>query len=321
MMTDVERLNSKRMIISTVVCLIEARGVVKTFGKTKALDGFDLSVRKNTVHALVGPNGSGKSTAVKIISGELRPDTGSVLIDGMPIASKEVQRMVSQVPDICRVPDNQTPGVLLWKHGKSLRLAREEIGYRIDVLSGMLGLETAMDTKIGELSRGMKRRVSIAMALITDASVILMDGSLSELDPLFCAELINGLRSAGDKTILLTSNNMDMLDRLCDGVTIIKDGATLLNESMSSVREKIGRPAVTLRVSPLNQSRLVQALNKLLFINQIYAGDGLVTAEVDEIIHIPGIIRHASSLTEIYEARQTMTSLEDLYRSFFEPAQ
>ncbi len=178
-----------------------------------------------------------------------------------------------------------------------------------------------MDTKIGELSRGMKRRVSIAMGLFTDASVILMDGSLSELDPIFCGHLINKLRSSGDKTILLTSNNMDMLDRICDGVTIIKDGATLLNESMSSVREKIGRPAVTLRVSPLSQARLVQSINQQLFVNHTYVGEGMVTVEVDDIIHIPGVIRHASAFTEIYEARQTMTSLEDLYRSFFEGAQ
>jgi ABC-2 type transport system ATP-binding protein len=59
----------------------------------------------------------------------------------------------------------------------------------------------------------------------------------------------------------------------------------------------------------------------LLFVNQIYSGDGLVTIEVDDIIHIPGVIRHASSMTEIYEARQTMTSLEDLYCSFFSDAQ
>ena len=140
-MTNVERLNSKRTIISTVVSLIEAHGIVKTYGKIKALNGFDLSVKKNTVHALVGPNGSGKSTAVKILSGELKPDSGSVLIDGMPVASKEVQRMVSQVPDICQVPDNMTTSALLWKHGKTCRLAKEEIGYRIDVLTGMLGID------------------------------------------------------------------------------------------------------------------------------------------------------------------------------------
>ncbi|HUL62210.1 MAG TPA: ABC transporter ATP-binding protein, partial [Methanocella sp.] len=177
-----------------------------------------------------------------------------------------------------------------------------------------------MGRRLGELSLGIKRRVSIGMALITDASVILMDGALAELDPLFCGELIDGLRETGDKTLLLTSNNMDLIDRLCDGVTIIKEGATLLDETMSSIREKIGRPAVTLRVSPLNQGRLVQAINQQLYVNHTYTGDGLVTVEVDDIIHIPAVIRHAASFTEIYEARQTMTGLEDLYRTFFADA-
>ncbi len=316
-----QRLNSKRAIIHTVVGVIEVHGLVKTYGKVRALNGFDLSVRKNTVHALVGPNGSGKSTAVKVLAGEVKPDTGSAIINGLSVSSPELKGMVARVPDICRIPDNQTPRTLLWKHGKACRLAREDITYRADVLAGMLEIAPFMDTKIGELSRGMKRRVSIAMGLFTDASVILMDGSLSELDPIFCATLINNLRSTGDKTILLTSNNMDMLDRICDGVTIIKEGATLLNESMTSVREKIGRPAITLRVSPLSQARLVQSINQQLFVNHTYAGEGIVTVEVDDIIHIPGVIRHASAFTEIYEARQTMTSLEDLYRSFFEEPQ
>ncbi|MGA9141179.1 MAG: ABC transporter ATP-binding protein [Methanocella sp.] len=304
-----------------MVGVIEVHGLVKTYGKVRALNGFDLSVRKNTVHALVGPNGSGKSTAVKVLAGEVKPDTGSAIINGLSVSSPELKGMVARVPDICRIPDNQTPRTLLWKHGKACRLAREDITYRADVLAGMLEIAPFMDTKIGELSRGMKRRVSIAMGLFTDASVILMDGSLSELDPIFCATLINNLRSTGDKTILLTSNNMDMLDRICDGVTIIKEGATLLNESMTSVREKIGRPAITLRVSPLSQARLVQSINQQLFVNHTYAGEGIVTVEVDDIIHIPGVIRHASAFTEIYEARQTMTSLEDLYRSFFEEPQ
>ncbi len=92
-----------------MVYVIEVHGLVKTYGKVRALNGFDLSVRKNTVHALVGPNGSGKSTAVKVLAGEVRPDTGSATIDDLPVTSPEMKRMVAQVPDICRIPDNQTP--------------------------------------------------------------------------------------------------------------------------------------------------------------------------------------------------------------------
>lgn len=302
--------------------MIEAHGVVKTYGKIRALNGFDISIKKNTVHALVGPNGSGKSTAVKLLAAEVKPDQGNVTVDGIPVANvREVQRHVSQIPDLCRIPGNQTPKAMLWKHGKQHRIAKEEISYRVDILAEMLGLTTVLDTKIVELSLGMKRRVSLGMGLITDASVILIDGSLAELDPLFCVHFMGHLRSLGDKTILITSNNMDLMDKICDGVTIIKEGATLLNESMSTVREKIGRPAVTLRVSQLSQARLVQSLNQQLFVNHIYTVDGMITVEVDDLIHIPSVIRHAAGFTEIYEARQTMTSLDDLYRSFFEEAQ
>ena len=299
--------------------MIEAHGVVKSYGKVKALNGFELSVRKNTVHALVGPNGSGKSTVIKILAGEVKPDSGNVTINGIPVSNtRELQRQVSQIPDICRIPDNQTPRKMLWKQGKASRIHKEEISYRADVLSEMLGLTSFLDTRIGDLSRGMKRRISLGMGLITDANIILMDGSLAELDPLFCMKFVNDLRTSGDKTILITANNMELLDRICDGVTIIKEGATLLNESMTSVREKIGRPAITLRTSQMNLPRLVQSINQQLFVNRTYVGSDYVTVEVDDIIHIPNVIRQASGQTEIYEARQTMTSLEDLYRSFFE---
>lgn len=299
--------------------MIEAHGVVKSYGKLRALNGFELSARKNTVHALVGPNGSGKSTVIKILAGEIKPDSGNVTINGIPVSNtREVQRQVSQIPDICSIPDNQTPRKMLWKHGKASRIHKEEITYRVDVLSEMLGMTSVLDTRIGELSRGMKRRITLGMGLITDASIILMDGSLAELDPLFCMKFVNDLRTAGDKTILITANNMDLLDKICDGVTIIKDGATLMNESMTSVREKIGRPAITLRTSQMNLPRLVQSINKQLFINRTYVGNDYVTVEVDDIIHIPLVIRQASAMTEVYEARQSMTSLEDLYRSFFE---
>ncbi|WP_424356647.1 ATP-binding cassette domain-containing protein [Methanocella sp. MCL-LM] len=299
--------------------MIEAHGVVKSYGKLRALNGFELSARKNTVHALVGPNGSGKSTVIKILAGEVKPDSGIVTVNGIPVSNtREVQRQVSQIPDICSIPDSQTPRKMLWKHGKVSRIHKEEITYRVDVLSEMLGLTSVLDTRIGELSRGMKRRITLGMGLITDASIILMDGSLAELDPLFCMKFVNDLRAAGDKTILITANNMDLLDKICDGVTIIKDGATLMNESMTSVREKIGRPAITLRTSQMNLPRLVQSINKQLFINRTYVGSDYVTVEVDDIIHIPMVIRQASAMTEVYEARQSMTSLEDLYRSFFE---
>lgn len=301
--------------------MIEARNVVKSYGTTKALDNFEMSVEKNAVHAIVGPNGSGKSTVIKILSMLIRPDSGNVTIDGISINNvRELRPMISVVPELQTIPENRTPRWILENAGKAAKIHREELKYRIDVLSEMLNITAELDRKVGDTSKGIKRRVSLGVSLINDASVILMDGSLAELDPGFSVQFMNALKASRDKTVVLTANNMNFIDKVCDSVTIIKDGATLMNESMLSIREKIGRPGIMLRVSPLNIQKVESVLRHQLYANRIQVGEDYILVEVDDFLHIPNIIRQASAFTEVYEARQTMTSLEDMYHALIEPA-
>jgi ABC-2 type transport system ATP-binding protein len=300
--------------------MIEARNVIKNYGTIRALDNFEMSVEKNAVHAIVGPNGSGKSTVIKILSTLIKPDSGEVTIDGISISNvREIRPMISVVPELQAVPENKTPRWLLEGAGKAARLSREESKYRIDVLSELLGITADLDKKVGDTSKGIKRRVSLGIALINDASIILMDGSLAELDPGFSVHFMNSLKASRDKTIVLTANNMNFIDKVCDSVTIIKDGSTLMNESMLSIREKIGRPGILLRVSPINIQKVESVLRHQIYANRIQVGEDYLLVEVDDYLHIPNIIRQASAFTEVYEARQTMTSLEDLYHAFIEP--
>lgn len=300
--------------------MIEAHGVIKNYGKVRALNNFELSVKKNTIHALVGPNGSGKSTLIKILSTEIKPDSGDITIDDIPITNvKEIKEMVSVIAGISSLPERNTTKNLLIGAAKSNRISGEEMSYRIEVLSDMLGLEDDLDRKIGELSRGMKRRVTFGMSLIKDPDVLLIDGALAELDPGFSIKFLNTIKALGDKTILLTANNMNLIDRYCDGVAIINNGTTLLNETMLSIRQKISRPAVTFKVSPINRTKLETALRQQIFVNKTVSMDDSVLVEVDDILHIPSVIRQAATFTEIYEVRQTMSSLEDLYHTFIEP--
>jgi ABC-2 type transport system ATP-binding protein len=155
------------------------------------------------------------------------------------------------------------------------------------------------------------------MALIKDSPVLLMDGSLAELDPAFSIKFMHMIHDLGDKTVLLTANNVNLVDKVCDGVTIIKDGTTLLNESMVSIREKIGRPGVTFKVGMLNLNKFENAMRQQIFVNKVYSKGDSVIVEVDDMLRVPGLIRYASGIAEIFDARQTVTSLEDLYHSFF----
>lgn len=300
--------------------MIEARNIFKDYGNIRALDNFEMRVEKNAVHAIVGPNGSGKSTLIKILSTEIKPDAGDITIAGISLNNvKEVRSMISLVPDLQAIPDNKSPRKLFEGAGKASRLPAEEVGYRIDVLSELLGIEQDMDKKVGEASKGIKRRVSLGISLFNDASLLLMDGSLSELDPGFSVHFMNALKSSKDKTIVLTANNMNLIDKVCDSVTIIKDGAMLMNETMSSIREKLGRTGIMLRVSPINIQKVESVLRHQIYANRIQVGEDYILVEVDDYVHVPNIIRQASAFTEVYEARQTMASLEDLYHAFIEP--
>jgi ABC-2 type transport system ATP-binding protein len=300
--------------------MIEARNVVKSYGTIKALDNFEMTVEKNAVHAIVGPNGSGKSTAIKILSTEVRPDSGDVTIEGISVANvKEVRPMISVVPDLHEIPDKKSPRAILEGAGKASRLPREEVKYRIDVLAEILDIGPFMDKRVGETSKGIKRRVSLGIALINDASVVLMDGSLAELDPGFSVRFMNSLKETRDRTVVLTANNMSFINEVCDSITILRDGSTLMNENMSAIREKIGRPGIILRVSPINIQKVESILRQQIYANRIEAGEDYILVEVDDYLHIPNIIRQASAFTEVYEAKQTMTSLDDLYHAFIEP--
>ncbi|AFD00333.1 ABC-type multidrug transport system, ATPase component [Methanocella conradii HZ254] len=301
--------------------MIEARNVIKRYGSVKALDGFEMSVEKNTVHAIIGPNSSGKTTAIRILSTAIRPDSGEVSIDGISISNvREIRAMISVVPELQAIPDNKPPRKLLEGAGKAAGLSREEVKYRIDVLAELMGIQQYLDKKVVEASRGIKRRVALSIALINDASVILMDGSLAELDPGFSAYFLNFLKESRDKTVVLTTNNISLIEKACDSVTIIKEGATLMNESMSSIRGNIGRPGVMLRVSPINIPKVESVLKNQIYANRIQVGEDYLLIEVDDYLHIPAIIRQASAFADVYEARQTLISLEDIYNAFIEPS-
>ncbi len=300
--------------------MIEARNVTKSYGTVKALENFEMTVDEHAVHAIVGPNGSGKSTLIKILSTMIKPDAGDITIDGISINNvREVRPMISVVPELQTIPDNKTPRAILEGAGKAARLPKEEIKYRIEVLAELLDITGGLDKRVGETSRGIKRRVSLGVSLINDASVLLMDGSLAELDPVFSVRFMNALKANRDKTVVLTANNVNFIDSVCDSVTIIKDGSTVLNESISSIREKIGRPGILLRVSPINIQKVESILRHQIYANRITLGEDYLLVEVDDFLHIPNIIRQASAFTEVYEARQTMTTLEDLYHKFVEP--
>jgi len=223
---------------------IQTTDLVKTFGATRALDGFDLSVPTGQVAGFLGPNGAGKSTAIRVLLGLLRADSGQARILGMDAWSQsvEIHRRVAYVPGETNLWPNLTGGEaidLLTRLGGGTvdRRRRDELLDRF---------ELDPTRKARTYSKGNRQKVALVAAFASGADVLLLDEPTSGLDPLMEAvftDEVRALRHDG-RTVLLSSHILAEVEKLCDTVTIIRAGRDVETGTLAELRH-LTRSTVT----------------------------------------------------------------------------
>ena len=209
--------------------LVEVEDVVRTFGKTPALDGVSLSLRPGEIHALLGPNGAGKTTLVRLLAGLVSPTSGRVRIAGQD-PSRELgalRRQVGLVPSgdrsfYLRISGLENLAFFARLHGLSRRTAV----LRAREALSQVGLEAAGQERVGHYSHGMQKRLSVARALLTRPLLLLVDEATHDLDP-EGAERVRELireRSRGGMAVLWTTQRLDEIRGLADDVTLLHQG-------------------------------------------------------------------------------------------------
>jgi ABC-2 type transport system ATP-binding protein len=214
---------------------ISVSGLVKTFGRTRALDGLELSVRTGEVHGFLGPNGAGKSTTLRVLLGLLRAVAGQVrLLDGDPWRDAvALHRRLAYVPGDVTLWPNLTGGEIIDLLGR-LR-AGIDPRRRADLIARF-----ALDPtkKARAYSKGNRVKVALIAALASDVELLLLDEPTSGLDPLMedvFRTCIADERNKG-RTVLLSSHLLDEVEAICDRVTIIRDGKTVESGSLADLR-------------------------------------------------------------------------------------
>jgi ABC-2 type transport system ATP-binding protein len=253
--------------------VLTLRDVRKTFGKTVAVDGLSLSVRKGEILGLLGPNGAGKSTSVSLSVGLLAPDAGSVVIDGnLDPAKPEVRHKIGVAPQALALYDALSGEENLRFFGEMYGLSGGVLDQRVTWCLEFVGLTDRKDDLAGGYSGGMKRRLNLAAALIHDPELLLLDEPTVGVDPqsrnkIF--ESIEELHRQG-RTIIYTTHYMEEAERLCDRIAIIDAGRLLALGTLNELLAAHGGPPM-LMVKTNGEERRTQTADPLGELNRVAA--------------------------------------------------
>ena len=224
--------------------MIKVEGLTKYYGSKPAAKDISFEVKKGEVFGILGTNGAGKSTTIKMMCGLLKPTRGIIQIGGinlqrMPLKAKS---MMGYLPENPLIYDKLTGAETLELIGNLRKLSSDMIEQRIEYYAKSLGLEEQIYHEVGTYSKGMRQKVAIAMTLIHDPEMILLDEPASGLDPRYTKLLKDWIKnlSANGKTVLLSTHIIEMAETLCDRVAIIDQGMLKTIGTINEIQTSTG---------------------------------------------------------------------------------
>ena len=223
--------------------MITGRDLSKFHGPVPALDRVSFEFGQGRILGVIGHNGAGKTTLLKILAGLIQPSSGELFIDGHAVTGdpEGIKQHIGYLPEESRLYETMKVDEYLTFFGEIYGLPREAIRSRSRELLSWLDLEPD-GKKLGEFSKGMKRKAAIARSLIHDPSILIYDEATSGLDPMtsrHIVEFLGGLRREG-KTIVISAHNLYQVEAICDRILILRRGQRVAWGSMHELREIFG---------------------------------------------------------------------------------
>jgi len=222
--------------------MIEVKGLVKTYGTKRAVDGVTFTVKRGEILGFLGPNGAGKSTTMKMITGFLQPTAGTAIIDGHDVTQDPVavKRRVGYLPESAPAYGEMTVdeflGFIAETRGFRSTSARRN---QVDRAIGLTHLDPVRHQSIETLSKGYKQRVGFAQALLHDPAVLVLDEPTDGLDPNQKNEVRSLIKSmAAEKAVILSTHILEEVEAICTRVIIISQGRVVVDETPAQLQAR-----------------------------------------------------------------------------------
>jgi sodium transport system ATP-binding protein len=225
--------------------VIEVVGLGRTLGKKRVLDGLTFTASTDEVTAFLGPNGAGKTTTIRVLATLLRPDEGSVMINGFDVVEQahEVRRNIGVVTEEAGVLDRLTPREQVTMWGRAHGLSAEHVEERVEQLCQLLSFGEYIDIRCGKLSKGNRQKAAVARALVHEPPVILLDEPTANLDVLATNAILELLKTREirtGRTVLLATHRLEEAEHYADRVVGIADGRTVVTGTPAEIAEQAG---------------------------------------------------------------------------------
>jgi len=311
--------------------VIEAQGLTKSFGTTRALRGIDLAVRRGTVLAVLGPNGAGKTTAVRILSTLLTPDSGTARVNGYDVVrqAQRVRQSIGLTGQYASVDEDLTGRQNLVLFGVLLDLGKRAATARAAELLEWFDLTAAADRQAKTYSGGMRRRLDLAASLVGRPDIIFLDEPTTGLDPSKRGDMWDVIRSlvAAGSTVLLTTQYLDEADVLADDIVVIDHGRVIAHDTAEGLKRIVG--GLTLQVRPSDAADLPAVADLLVAVSSAARADevrkgllavpvsddraltDLVSALATARIGVTELSLHLPSLDEVFFTLTGRTASDD----------
>lgn len=297
---------------------IEVSNLTKFYGNFKALDSISFNVDAGWIYGYLGPNGAGKTTTIRIMLGLLKPHEGKVKINGFDPLLDPVHALksVGYAPELPILPSFFSAIEMLDLTGKMYGLSSQERKKRIDELLNLVGLSEVKKNKIGKYSKGMVQRLSVALALINDPQILIMDEPTIGMDPEATAHFRNLFLNLGKqgKTVFISSHLLDEVQRICTHVGMINKGKILFNGEISQVLEKFTQQWIVEAELETVTPNIVSNLKKLDYVKDVKVEGNKLQIELKERKDLRGEIS-----SEIFKHKGVLLSL-NLHKTTLEEA-
>lgn len=299
--------------------MIEVSNVSRVFGTFRAVNDVSFSIPTGQIVGLLGPNGAGKTTTMRMITGFLKPTSGTIKIDGTDITENPVEskRKIGYMPESAPLYGDMIVDDYL---RYIARIQQQDENVKVPLLCKECGLEEVMHKNIGELSRGYRQRVGLAHALMNDPEILILDEPTSGLDPNQVEDVRALIKEIGKtRTVIISTHILSEVEMLCSRVIIISGGKLVADSPTDQLRTRYGNAAVVRVNANATEAQLseslkgIEGIQSLSFEKSETGATALIAIQGDLEIR-PAVAKAVlSSGYDLYELSLQRNSLEDVF--------